>query len=108
MKEQIKDLKKTIVREADDNIMQDLVDLTRVMIEEMRAIRKALEEKNSGIGTLPGLPQPQPVPMPQSPTPYQPWGTGTNPNPYTTETDWSDLNDKYMQKSKKMTGEWSG
>ena len=102
MGEEIRDLKKTIIREGDDDRMQDLIDLTRVMIDEMREMRKEM------VGIMQQLvqqPIPAPIPQPQPKSPYQPWGTGTgNPNPYTTQPDPD--GDKYNDQAKQLPDEF--
>jgi hypothetical protein len=56
--ERVEELKKAVAREGDDEKMQDLVDLTRVLIEEIRGMREDMNRQD-----LSHIPPPQPQPQ---------------------------------------------
>jgi hypothetical protein len=82
IKDQIKEIKDTVVREADDGPLQDIIDLTRVLIDEVRGLRKDLN-----VLAQPQVPYPQPQTQPVPNNLYPTIGTSAG------APDWKKLND---------------
>jgi hypothetical protein len=82
IKDQVKEIKETLAREADDGPMQDMIDLTRVLIEEIRGLRTDLN-----VLAHPQVPYPQTYPQPQTQPVYPTIGTSAG------APDWKKLND---------------